>query len=391
MSGQRTPAPMRVGLLGCGNISEAYCQGLAGSPHARLVACADHSLARAVHLAARHRLRALTIDHLLEASDIDIIVNLTPPAAHAHTGVEVLRAGKHLYLEKPLATSLDEARLLIATAEQRGLRIGCAPDTFLGASHQACRAVVDSGSLGAIITGSAHMLSPGMEKWHPNPDFFFAPGGGPILDVGPYHVTQLVHLLGPVARVTALGRIGRLERTICNGPRRGAVLPVTVPTTMHAILQFQGGAVVNFSASWDVLRHRHGPELELFGVQGSLTGPTPNFFGGSVEVYHAPAGWQEVDTAPWPFGAPNLELPDGELVSNRRGLGVTDMAAAIRRGVPHRASAELAYHVLDVLLAIEQSSANGVTLAIGSTVARPAPLPPGSDRTVFAHRPTAGT
>lgn len=375
---------LRVGILGCGSISDAYCEGLRDSSHVSLVACADRDIVVARTLAERYGLRGLTIQDLLDDPSLDIIVNLTPPAAHAKIGLQVLHAGKHLYQEKPLATNIADAKQLITEATRLGLRIGCAPDTFLGAAHQACRAEIDAGSVGEIIGGSVYMSSNGMESWHPNPKFFFEPGGGPLFDVGPYYITQLVNLLGPVAKVTSMGRIGRKERVVGSGPNRGNVISVQVPSTIYAVLQFQSGALINFSATWDAMSHQHGPSLELFGADGCLAGPTANFFGGDVQVCNTISTWRDVPTRAWAFGQPNYKFPNGDAVANHRGLGVIDMAVGILAGRPHRASAELAFHVLEVLVAIERASEQGQHQSVGTICERPAPLPHGSDQTVFS-------
>jgi predicted dehydrogenase len=374
---------LNVGILGCGSISDAYCGGLKNSSHVNLVACADRNIDVARTLAERHKLRGVTIGDLIDDPTVDIVVNLTPPVVHAEIGLQVLNGGKHLYQEKPLATTIDDARLLIAEADRLGLRIGCAPDTFLGAAHQACRAEIDSGSIGQPIGGSVHMISHGMESWHPNPRFFFEAGGGPLFDVGPYYITQLVHLLGPVAEVTGMGRIGRAQRTVGSGANRGSIIDVRVPTTVYAILRFHCGALINFSASWDAVNNQHGPSLELFGTEGCLAGPTPNFFGGAVQVSHASSYWSDISTDAWAFGRPNYTFPSGKTVANHRGLGVIEMASGILAGRPHRANAALALHVLDVLVAIEQSSSSGKHLSISTHVERPAPLPRGCDEAVL--------
>lgn len=375
---------LTVGILGCGSISDAYCTGLSNSSHVSLVACADRDIDAARTLARRHGLRGTGIKELLDDAGLDIIVNLTPPAVHAEVGLQVLHAGKHLYQEKPLATNIDDARLLITEGARLGLRIGCAPDTFFGAAHQACRAEIDAGVIGRPIGGSVYMISEGMESWHPNPRFFFEPGGGPLFDLGPYYVTQLVHLLGPVSHVTSMGSIGRKERTIGSGPNKGSTISVQVPTTYYAILQFQCGALINFSTSWDAIAHQHGPSLELFGTDGSLAGPTPNFFDGSVQVCNTDTPWREVSTAAWAFGQTNYLLPDGSRVANYRGLGAIEMAASILTGRPHRANADLAFHVLEVLVAIERASTSGQRQCINTSIDRPIPLPRGCDQAVFS-------
>lgn len=262
------------------------------------------------------------------------------------------------------------------------MRVGCAPDTFLGAAHQACRRAVDSGRVGRPIAGAVAVLSHGMEHWHPSPEFFFKPGGGPILDVGPYYVTQLVNLLGPVARVTAQASMARPRRTVTSEPNAGQVIEVEVPTTVNGVLSFASGANVAVSASWDVWKHRRLP-FEIYGTEGSMLVPDPNFFGGEPQVTARGGDWQTLDITGHPFGIPNRTLRSGLEVADYRIIGLLDMVAALRQGRPHRAAGELALHVLEVLEAFERSSLEGRHVTIETPCARPDPLPLGTGEQVF--------
>lgn len=374
--------PVVLGIIGCGNISDTYFSGAARSSFARVKACADVRPEAAKAKAETHGVQAKSVDALLADPEIEIVINLTVPQAHAAVSQQILAAGKHVYLEKPLAAAFDDAKAVLATANAKGLRVGCAPDTFFGAAHQACRAAIDAGRIGKPIGGSVAVLSHGMESWHPNPKFFFERGGGPIHDLGPYYVTQLVNLLGPVARVSAVATIGNPTRTITSEPLNGTVIQVDVPTTVNGTLQFANGANVGLSASWDVWRHQRSP-IEIYGTAGSLLGVDPNFFGGAPQWCEGAGAWQPIDIAAHPFGIDNQTLRSGAKAANYRIVGVLDMAAALRQRRAHRASGELALHVLEVLDAFERSSVEGRHIAITTPVDRPAAVPLGADETVF--------
>ncbi|WP_145975793.1 Gfo/Idh/MocA family protein, partial [Ruegeria atlantica] len=241
-----------VGIIGCGNISTAYLSLAPLFNYIEIRAVADLNMETAQTRAQEFGVRADTVEGLLAADDIDIILNLTIPAAHFSVTTSILENGKHAYSEKPFVLTLEEAETLRKMAQERNLRIGSAPDTFLGGAHQAARAAIDSGEVGEIIGGTCHVMSHGMESWHPNPDFFFQPGGGPILDLGPYYISNLVQLIGPVKAVTAMASASFAEREIGNGPRLGEMVPVEIPTNVHALLEFENGALITFGASWDV-------------------------------------------------------------------------------------------------------------------------------------------
>src|SRR5262245_47111508 len=270
-----------VGIVGCGNISTTYFSLAPLFPGIAVKACADIVPAAATAAAKKHGVRAETVDGLLAAGDVDIVVNLTIPVAHHEVSRRALDAGKHVYSEKPFVLALKDGLDLKKRADKKRLRIGSAPDTFLGGAHQLGRNLIDTGKVGKITGGACFVMSHGMEHWHPNPDFFFQPGAGPILDVGPYYITNLIQLIGPVKRVVSLTATPQTHRTITNGPRHGERVPVGTPTTIHAVLEFDNGAVVTLAASWDVWSHGHAP-IELYGEAGTLFLPDPNFFGGDV-------------------------------------------------------------------------------------------------------------
>jgi predicted dehydrogenase len=369
-----------VGIIGCGNISSTYLKLAPLFASLDLRAVADVNMDAARLRASEFPVRAETVDDLLRAPDVDVVVNLTVPAAHYEVSRRILEAGKHAYGEKPLVLSLEEGERLRELAASKGLRIGSAPDTFLGGSHQEARAAIDEGRVGRVLGGTAHVMSHGMEAWHPNPDFFFAPGGGPILDMGPYYITNLVQLIGPVKGVAALATAGFPRRTIGNGARMGEEVAVTTPTNVQALLEFANGATVSFGASWDVWGHRHG-NMEIYGETGSLFVPDPNFFGGDV-ILHGPKG--EAAALPGtdhPLGRPNRN--DGRL-ADYRCAGLADMAQAIAEGRKHRCDVDLAVHVVDVMTGILRSGAERRFVDMTTTCERPAALSPDEARALLA-------
>ena len=374
--------PMTVGIIGCGTISDAYLKGAARSQLIRVKSCADLKAEAAQAKASAYGIAAVPVDALLADPDIEIVINLTVPLAHGPVSRQIITAGKHVYSEKPLAARFSEGQALMLAAAGCGVRVGCAPDTFLGAAHQACRRAIDAGRIGRPIAGAAAVLSHGIEHWHPNPEFFFKRGGGPIHDIGPYYVTQLVNLLGPVSRVTAQASTGSPTRTVTSEPRRGQLIEVEVPTTVNGVLSFAGGANVALSASWDVWKHRRLP-FEIYGTEGNMVVPDPNFFGGAPEISERDSDWQELDISAHPFRTANRTLRSGAQVADYRIVGLLDMAAALRQGRAHRANGELALHVLEVLDAFERSSVEGRHVMIETPCERPEPLPLGIGDEVF--------
>jgi len=368
-----------VGIIGCGNISTTYLEmGPLFAPF-EIRGVADIDLEVAEVQGERFDVPASDVDGLLARDDIDIVVNLTVPSAHYAVTKSILDAGKHAYSEKPLGLSLEDVEDMRATAAEAGLRIGSAPDTFLGGSPQLARRLVDSGEIGTIVAGTCYVMSHGMEHWHPNPDFFFKPGGGPMLDMGPYYLTTLVHLIGPARRVAALATIGTPTRTIGIGPREGETLTVETPTNIHALVEFDSGATITLSTSWDIWAHRHS-EMELYGSDGSLFLPDPNFFGGEVEV----AVGDGAITRAEPWGHP-FEIPNwGPGEANYRSAGLADMAAAIEEGRPHRCGVDVAAHTVDLMTAIIRSGETGEFVDLTTTCSRPAPLTPSEASALLA-------
>ena len=357
-------APVRVGLVGCGNISSIYFKNLRHYAIVDLKTCADLVPERAQARASEFGCGSCSLDELLADPDIDLVLNLTIPKAHAQVALAALAAGKCAYGEKPLAVAREDGRRVLALAREKGLLVGSAPDTFLGGGIQTCRKLIDDGWIGDPIGATAFMMCHGHESWHPDPEFYYKAGGGPMFDMGPYYLTALVNLIGPVRRVTGSARVTFPRRTITSQPKYGSVIDVDVPTHVAGVLDFASGAVGTIITSFDVWAAEL-PRIEIYGTRGTLSVPDPNGFGGPVRVRRAGTkDWSEVP------------LTHG-YAENARGVGVADMAYALRYGRKHRASGDLAYHVLDIMQAIHEGSRESRHIELESTCERPLPLPLG--------------
>ncbi len=357
---------IKVGVIGCGNISDAYFKAAKTFKMMHYAYCADLNPDAAAAKAETYGCQAVSIDALLANREVEVILNLTTPQAHTAVDMMALQAGKHVYAEKPLAVDLEDGRRVIELARQQGLRVGSAPDTFLGGGLQTCRKLIDDGWIGTPLSGTAFMMCPGHESWHPNPGFYYLKGGGPLFDMGPYYLTALVHLLGPAVKVSAMAGKGFPSRTCTSENRFGDALPVEVNTHIAGTLQFASGAIITLVMSFDVIK-QSCPCLEIHGTAGSLSCPDPNTFGGPVKYAsfaERACGWQDV---PIPFG----------YTENSRSIGLADMVEAITAGRPHRASGEMAFHVLEIMCALEKSAVTGQTIGLESSCGRPAPLTPG--------------
>jgi len=354
-----------VGIIGCGNISAAYLELGAVFKGYDVRAVADLDLDRAHMRAAEFGVRAGTVDDVLAADDIDLVINLTTPAAHFDVSRAILMANKHVYSEKPFVLTLADAQDLNNLAAANGLRIGSAPDTFLGGAHQLARKLLDEGAIGKVMSGVCSIMSSGAESWHPNPDFFYKAGGGPVLDMGPYYICNLVQMLGPVSAVTSVTGAAHATRTIGSGPRAGQQIEVETPTTLHAVLRFESGSIITLLSSWDVWSHNQ-PMMELYGTQGTMVVPDPNFFGGPVTAsdHEGPA---IVQTWDHPFGTPNFDSTK----ANYRGAGLADMVAAMATGRPHRCNNIFATHVIEVLTAILKAGETRSVIQLTTTCDRP--------------------
>ena len=355
----------KIGIIGCGNISGIYFQNCRKFDILNVVACADLVLEKAQAKANEFKgVEARTVREILDDPEIEIVINLTTPDAHAEIGQAVLDAGKSLYNEKPLTISREDSRKLLETARKNKLRVGCAPDTFLGGSHQTCRKLIDDGWIGELVAATAFMLCHGHESWHPDPEFYYKKGGGPMFDMGPYYLTALINLMGPIKRVVGATRTTFAERLITSQPKYGTIIEVETPTHVVGVIEFAGGAIATIVTSFDVWATEL-PCIEVYGTEGSLSVPDPNGFGGPVRIKRARAKeWNEV---PVIHG----------YTENSRAIGAADMAYALRSGRPHRVSGELAYHVLDSMHAFLDAANESKYVVLSSTCSRPAPLPLG--------------
>jgi predicted dehydrogenase len=361
----------RVGLIGCGHISNIYLMNAPMFKDITFTSCASLRLESATSLAERFKLDARSVSDLLASNDVDIVLNLTVPRAHTDISLAALAAGKHVYTEKPLGISVEECRQVIRTAQLSGLRVGCAPDTVLGPGVQMARLLIADGAIGRPIFGTTIVISRGMEMWHPNPGFFFKAGGGPALDLGPYYLTALVHLLGPVAAVVAEGQIGNARRTI-SAPTslyQGRVIEVETLTTVQAILEFECGAHVSVVTSWDA-NVDSPPTLQIHGTDGSLSLPDPNWFGGDISLTRRGRGSEIISTAAMTFGNANWPKNSAR-VANYRGVGLADMARSIESGAAHRASAELGIHIVSMVEAMFESARTGRKITLDSALSMP--------------------
>jgi predicted dehydrogenase len=374
---------LRIGIIGCGSVSMAYLRNAPLFRGVEIVACADINPDAAARRAAEFGIRAMEVGSLVADPTVDLVLNLTIPGAHFDISMEALAAGKHVFTEKPLAVQAEAGRLLVATAATRGLALGSAPDTFLGAAGRLARRLMEQGRIGAPVTGTAFMLGRGMEHWHPDPSFYYQAGAGPVMDMGPYYLTMLVNLMGPVRRVQAVATSGHAERLItAAGPKHGTRFEVGTPTSVLSLLEFDSGAAVTFGASWDVFRHSNQP-IELHGTRGSLRLPDPDNFGGIVAISDGGAEWEETDTSTMPYGAENWPVgaPDR---ANYRMLGLADLSRAVIEGRAPRASGDLALHVLEVMEAILRAGETGMAQVVPGMITQPTELNEEEARSLLA-------
>ncbi len=355
----------KIGIIGCGNIAWAYLTAKDRFEILDIVAVADMVPERAKEKAQEYGIaKACTVDELLADPEIEIVVNLTIPKAHAEISLRTLEAGKCPYSEKPMALDREDGKSILELAAEKGLLVGGAPDTFLGGGIQTCRKLIDDGVIGRPVAASAFMMCRGPEHGHPDPEFFYKVGAGPLFDMGPYYITTLVNLLGPVRNLAGSAQISFPQRMITSRPKHGQIMDVEVPTHSTALLHFDGGVTATMIMSWDAWACAL-PRIEIYGSEGTLSVPDPNTFGGPVTVFlEKDRQWKEVP------------LTHGYSEQNR-GIGVADMAYAMRSGRPHRAGGALTYHVLDVMQTIHESSDSGKYLELTSRCDKPAALPVG--------------
>ena len=363
-------APMNAGIIGCGNISAAYFESFSNRySNVRMVACSDADFERARAAADRFETpSALTVEGLLNEPGIELVINLTNPASHAEVSLAALEAGKHVYSEKPLAVERADGRAILDAAEAKGLAVGCAPDTVLGTGIQTCRKLIDEGRIGEPVAATAFMMGSGHESWHPDPEFYYKAGGGPMFDMGPYYLSALVTLLGPISRVTGSHRRTFDRREITSLPKRGQMIDVEVSTHVAGVLDFASGAIGTIITSFDV-QGASLPRIEVYGSDATLCVPDPNLFDGPVSVIESSDGPPTSVPAAYPAGS--------------RGLGAAEMAWAVRNGRTPRASGALGYHVLDVMHAVHEASDRGVHVKIKAGCERPEAMAAGLPEGVF--------
>ncbi|MBD1379609.1 Gfo/Idh/MocA family protein [Metabacillus arenae] len=356
---------IRAGIVGCGNISEIYFENAKKFDVLDIVACSDLNSNRAIEKSNRHGIpKACSTEELITDPDIDLIINLTIPAVHAEVARQALEAGKHIYGEKPLAVKTEEGMEILRLAKEKGLLVGNAPDTFLGAGMQLSRKLIDEGWIGKPVSATAFMMNHGHENWHPDPEFYYQEGGGPMFDMGPYYLTALISLIGPVKRVTGSTSMSFLERMITSEPKYGEKIMVKTPTQINGVLDFENGAVASIITSFDTWHHQL-PYIEIYGTEGSIAAPDPNTFGGPVYI-------RRKDQQSWS----EIPLTHG-FAENSRGLGVAEMAHAILHNQTPRANGDLSFHVLEIMHGFHESSEKGQHYQLTSTCSQPRPMPVG--------------
>jgi predicted dehydrogenase len=365
---------LAVGIIGCGNISSTYFQAPQLFNNLRVAACADIDLPRAQAQAAKFGVpKACSVEELLADPEIEVVVNLTVPAVHAEISLAALAANKAVYGEKPLAINRADGQAILQTALAKNLRVGCAPDTFLGGGLQTCIKLINDGAIGSPVAATAFVMGHGMEHWHPDPFFFYQPGAGPLYDLGPYYLTALIAMLGPIRRVSASTKISFPERTVTSKPKAGTKIPVNTPTHVTGTLDFANGAIATLITSFDIWHHSL-PFIEIYGTQGTLSVPDPNTFDGPVRLRQAgDHDWQEIP------------LTHG-YTTNSRGIGLADMANVMHTDRLHRANGEMAYHVLETIESLLQSSQENQHIVLSSSCSQPEPFAPGLQSWQYEHQ-----
>jgi predicted dehydrogenase len=353
----------RIGIVGLGSISGAYLDTLAGNPAVTITAVADLDESRAETVASElPQARAMSVSELVASDTVDTVLNLTIPAAHAEIALAAIEQGKHVYGEKPFAVTMDEGRAILAAAREAGVVVGSAPDTVLGTGIQTARNAIDRGAIGRPLSAVATMVTPGHEYWHPNPDFYYVAGGGPVLDMGPYYVASLLHLMGPVRSVIASGSRLRHERTIATGRRAGETIPVEVLTHVSGVLEHAGGALSTITMSFDARSTRAVP-IEVHGELGTLSVPDPNQFSGPVAATTgADESWSPL-------------RPEAGYIDGARGIGLMEFVDAIEHGRMPRANGDFALHTLDVMLAMLEAAGSDRRVPLTTTTSRPPIVP----------------
>ncbi len=364
---------MRVGIIGCGNISETYfnCKNIYNN--IEVISCADIDNNLSKKSGEKFNIKSESVDDILSNTEVEIIINLTIPSAHKKIIIDSLNSGKHCFTEKPLAMNFNEGQEIASLAKQKKLFVGSAPDTFLGATGQKARGLIEKNILGKVVLGTFNVMSRGMEDWHPNPDFFFKPGAGPVFDLGVYYITQLVNLLGPVKSINSISGTAYTERKITSQPRYGEKIKVETPTTLMGVLEFHSDVKIQFFCSWDVWKHNHS-NIELYAHDGTMILPDPNFFSGDILLSKNDSDWQKINNDDMLLGKPNKQDNDGKNIANYRGIGLSDMINAISQNINPRCSLDLSLHVLEVMDGIIVSSQKKTQINISTKPKKPEPL-----------------
>ena len=346
---------MNIGIIGCGNIADTYFNSQNIFKNVKITACSDIIKDLADKKASQYNVKSYTVDDLFKCKEIDIILNLTIPSAHKEIIIRSLENGKHCFSEKPLAINFKDGLEIKRIAKEKNLLVGCAPDTFLGAAGQKARSLIENNKIGKIVLGTFNIMSHGMEDWHPNPNFFFKPGAGPVFDLGVYYLTQLINLNGPIRSVSSNSFTALKERTIKSKPRYGQKITVETPTTLMGTLDFHNDAKIQFFCSWDVWKHTHS-NMEIYGSEGSMIIPDPNFFSGDILISSENGNWDKISNDEMLLGIPNMKDNQGTKIANYRGIGLSDMVNSIINNKIPRCSLNLSLHVLEAMEAIIESS-----------------------------------
>ena len=346
---------MNIGIIGCGNISDTYFNSQSIFNNIKITACADKIQELSEKKASQYNIQSFTVDDLFKNKDIDLVLNLTIPSAHKEIIIKSLENGKHCFSEKPLAINFKQGLEIQKISNEKKLIVGCAPDTFLGAAGQKARSLIENEDIGKIVLGTFNIMSHGMEDWHPNPDFFFKPGAGPVFDLGVYYLTQLINLNGSIRSVYATSGTASKERIIKSQPRYGQKISVETPTTLMGVLDFNNNSKIQFFCSWDVWTHNHS-NMELYGMGGSMIMPDPNFFSGDIMLSKENSEWNKITNDEMLLGIPNKTDNNGSKIANYRGIGLSDLIDAIIKNRKPRCSLDLSLHVLEAMEGIIKSA-----------------------------------
>lgn len=368
-----------VGVIGCGNIAETYFRSQDYFNNINFVACSDINIEAANKYAIENKIKALSVEEILNDNDIDVILNLTIPQAHFHVSKKILESKKHVYSEKPMSIEFNQAKELLDFANKNNLYFGNAPDTFLGGGGQLARKKIDEDEIGNVLTGNFIFAFPGVQTFHPNPESWFDKGGGPVIDMGPYFFTTLINLLGPAKNVRARGKKFSNKREYQAGPKKGEMFNIEILTSVMFDIEFHNSAIIQGFISFDVINHQNN-HMELYGTKGSMIVPDPNMFGGPLKISKDTGGvWLEYSAEGMYLGKTNIVNHSGRTneapqQSNYRGVGLSDMIYAIENNKKHRCNGELALHVLELIESTIKSAEIGNEVILQTSCKKPEPF-----------------